>query len=514
MLGCHHRRERAELLSIFDVAVQPVAHRRIVRRGQDAAMAQRARPEFERAVDPADNLVGRERIGDFLDHQPASARRNSIFLRDPKQGRFVGFRPPIRMVGHGPVRLAEQDAVGIERRAQRAARIARRGRHEHLPVARSVEDARIGDAVERDPAAQAQIAHSGLALQVGRDPDHHLFQQGLRAGGDVGEALAFRALEVDRLPAFARRPEQVDEVLRIAALDLAEEIEIAKVERKGAVAGRAQQFAHRRDPGRPAIRGQTHHLIFTLVDGEAEIGGHRRVEEPERMREAQLTQHLYLARPVRALMPGADGERRPFAHAIHRDDRGFLRRRGKEGGRRMALVMLDAPHLPHRNAELRGDQPAHPKLLPQHILHRLGITAPRSGPALEHAGQHAIEFERRFLVEDHRVEIVGRQARAIEAPFDRGQREACVILVPRQPLFLHRRDGYAIDHQRGGAVVIMAGDAEDPHRGFSAPATSQPSFSFRRVRCASQAKGGSSRKYWSVRISPAITPAKAVAKRI
>ena len=63
----HDRRERPELLAILDFAIEPIAHFGRVRRGEDAAVAERTRPELESAVHPADDAAGGEIVGDPID---------------------------------------------------------------------------------------------------------------------------------------------------------------------------------------------------------------------------------------------------------------------------------------------------------------------------------------------------------------------------------------------------------------------------------------------------------------
>ena len=67
--GSDNRRERPELLAMLDVAVEPIAHADRVRRGEQTAMAQRARPVLAGAVHPADDAVGGEIGRDPLDER-------------------------------------------------------------------------------------------------------------------------------------------------------------------------------------------------------------------------------------------------------------------------------------------------------------------------------------------------------------------------------------------------------------------------------------------------------------
>src|SRR5262249_60374761 len=66
-LDRRYRRKGPELLAILDVAIEPVAHLDRVRRGQDAAMTERARPELGGAVHPTDAPARGEVAGDQRD---------------------------------------------------------------------------------------------------------------------------------------------------------------------------------------------------------------------------------------------------------------------------------------------------------------------------------------------------------------------------------------------------------------------------------------------------------------
>src|SRR5436305_6141303 len=60
-LGQNDRREGAERLAMFDAAVQNVLHFRLARIGEQAAIAERARPELRAALKPADDfLIGQQ----------------------------------------------------------------------------------------------------------------------------------------------------------------------------------------------------------------------------------------------------------------------------------------------------------------------------------------------------------------------------------------------------------------------------------------------------------------------
>src|SRR2546423_3840421 len=76
-LDRHRRSERPELLAKLDAAVQLVPHRGVARRGQDAAVTERARAELARAIHPADDAPGAQLVRDA---------REQLRLRGPLAG--------------------------------------------------------------------------------------------------------------------------------------------------------------------------------------------------------------------------------------------------------------------------------------------------------------------------------------------------------------------------------------------------------------------------------------------
>ena len=137
---------------------------------------------------------------------------------------------------------------------------------------------------------------------------------------------------------------------------------------------------------------------------------------------------------------------------------------------------------------------------PERVLDRVRKRSPRARKRAQRAGEDPLELQHAALVEDHRVEIRRARARLIEAPLDGAQRKARVVLAPRQPLLLHRRDRHAVDDERGGRVVVVRGDAENLHVRYWLVGESSrragnrlPAGGSRRsARLASHANGGSS----------------------
>ena len=185
----------------------------------------------------------------------------------------------------------------------------------------------------------------------------------------------------------------------------------------------------------------------------------------------------------------------------------------------MGLVMLGKQDLAAGHAKLGGDHSFYPELLPKHILHRLGVGAPRMWKTAQQGGDDAIELKGWPLVEDHAVKLFRFEPGVVKAPFNGGQGKRCIVFASGKTLFLYSRDRHAIDQQRRRGIVIMCRDAKDAHqycpRRFSCfgSMTIQPGRSRRAARLASKANGSSSTKYWIVNTIPAMTPANAIASR-
>ena len=76
-LGQHDRRERPECLPVLDAAVEDVLHFGPAGIGEQAAVAERARPEFGRPLEPADHLlIGEQLCGVAADI--AAAHRSDL----------------------------------------------------------------------------------------------------------------------------------------------------------------------------------------------------------------------------------------------------------------------------------------------------------------------------------------------------------------------------------------------------------------------------------------------------
>src|ERR1700756_1653890 len=77
--------------------------------------------------------------------------------------------------------------------------------------------------------------------------------------------------------------------------------------------------------------------------------------------------------------------------------------------------------------------------------------------------EQPFEFQERLVVEGDAIDIGELCARGLKAIADRVLRKRRVMFLAREALLLSGRDDKAVLDQRGGAVVIERGDAEDAH---------------------------------------------------
>ncbi len=406
-------------------------------------MSERARPELARAVDPPHDpsraqLVrdAREklRLGGVLGGEP-------ILGGETRQLGRLRLGSPEGMVGHLPPGIAEVHPVGVQRGAEGAACVTWSGRHEHALEPALAQDARVRAAVQRHAAAQAQVRQARLGAQRGGEIDQRIFEDPLHGGSDVRAVAPVLGGQVDGFPGLARRAERVEELRGVRASRGEVVVEIRQIEREAAVRRAEQHLPDLRGKRGTAVRREAHHLVLALVDGEPQPGGEGRVEHPERVWEADLAERLDFAAPISAHRPAPEGQRRPLAHSVGRQNRRRTRRRGEEGGCGVGLVVLGEEDLAAGEAQVRGDDPLHPQLLAQRVLHCAREAPPGAREPAQRHGQDALELQHRLLVEHDRVELFRLEPGAIEAPLDGRQREPGVVLPAREPLFLHRADG-------------------------------------------------------------------------
>src|SRR5258705_6191829 len=77
--------------------------------------------------------------------------------------------------------------------------------------------------------------------------------------------------------------------------------------------------------------------------------------------------------------------------------------------------------------------------------------------------QQAIELQKGLVVEGDVIKLPGRDARLPQAVVQGVLRKPMVMLLPREPLFLGRRDDLPVTNNAGCTVVIEGRDTENVH---------------------------------------------------
>ena len=252
----HDRRHGPERLAALD-RVKHLLRASLARVGEEAAVAQRARPVLRAPLEPADHAAA----GHDLGHRaPEVGRPLGLDARAAQlRGHLlVGEGPPERGAGH------RRDVVAgprgqVQRGAQRRPRVARRGLDPDRVERPLVGQARVGDAVERHPAGQRQRALARAVVRPARQVEEHLLQAPLDRAGEV-EVLLAPVLAGD-----ARRERfPVDALGREAARPVG-----------------PHALAEVREEARLAHGGHGHDLVLVRGAVEAEVLGQLLVEQAE-----------------------------------------------------------------------------------------------------------------------------------------------------------------------------------------------------------------------------------------
>ena len=165
--------------------------------------------------------------------------------------------------------LAAHPEVGPQRRAERGAGVTGGGLHPHVVERAAIADLRVHHAVQRDAARHRELPLAGAGGQPVDRLQRRFFQHALQRMRDVA------VMRLDRAAAFARRAEHRNE--------------IAVEDRVASVAVVAHQLAHRVGEHRLAVRRERHHLVLVGRVQEAEVARHAFVQQPERMRQVDLS---------------------------------------------------------------------------------------------------------------------------------------------------------------------------------------------------------------------------------
>src|SRR5262249_3505261 len=161
---------------------------------EEAAIAERARPEFHPPLKPSDDRPARYHPRDA--GQQFFIRQRLEFQTGFEQslGAFLiaEARAPVSVVHLEDASIFQNGVVRQKSRAERTARVAGHWLNED-PLERGfIDDPSIHHRIERDAARQAQVLFRGLFMQPFEQIEYDVFQCLLRAGRDVLVTFIYR----------------------------------------------------------------------------------------------------------------------------------------------------------------------------------------------------------------------------------------------------------------------------------------------------------------------------------
>ncbi len=165
--------------------------------------------------------------------------------------------------------------------------------------------------------------------------EHHLLGHCLDRSGQIHFALGERRF------GLARRGAEQRIEARVGHRQPGAVVEVVQIQPETAVVLDVDELLlDELEILRLAVGGEPHHLVFARVDLEAGVVGEGGIEQPERVGEVDLADDLQSV-----AFAQRQRRRRPFAHAVHRQHRRALERRGEEGAGGMAQVVLGEQQL-------------------------------------------------------------------------------------------------------------------------------------------------------------------------
>ena len=156
----------------------------IARVGEQAAVTEGPRPELAAALEPGDDPVGGELLGDRLgdvvgalvgDRRAVEPGGQLVVVPAAPEGGGRHRRRPVAQLGGD-----------LEGRAQRRAGVARGRLHPDVAKRALAPQPRVGHAVERHAAGERQARLARLLVQPAGEVDEHLLQPALHGRGEVG----------------------------------------------------------------------------------------------------------------------------------------------------------------------------------------------------------------------------------------------------------------------------------------------------------------------------------------
>ena len=322
--------------------------------------------------------------------------------------------------------------IGGERRAERAAGIAR-GRLDpdvlELAVAQHLA---VGDAIERHAAGEAEILGAGLAGERARQAQHDLLGHRLDRGGEIHVALGQQLVGLAR-----RRAEQ--------------RVELVVGHASGRCNSRSIDWSSRNEPSalrsirlsrislrvfRLAVGREPHHLVLAGIDLEAGVVGEGGIEQPERMREVDLLERSSrsLPRPTPTDVVAHSPTPSIVSTAASSNGEGKNARGGVAqvmlGEQQLALPVEVARELPAARRAAAASGTASPQ--PQRHRHAERAKAARREGEI--GFEQPLEFQKRLVVEHDVIDVVQRDARlppGNRRARDAGKPASCFLRVKR-----------------------------------------------------------------------------------
>src|SRR5690606_25128359 len=314
-VGEHHGGDRPELLAALDV-VEPFEVLGAAGVGEQGAVSEGARAVLAAALEPGDDAVAGEFLGDGLGDVVGPVVGDGGAVEPVAQGVVAPAASEVG-AGHGP-RGDPLLRAHVQGAAEGGAGVPGGGLHPQVPVGPAGGQAGVGDAVQGDTAGQGQGVAAGLAVQPVREVQEDLLQDGLGAGGEVGVVL------VPGLVRGARRGESGP---------------VDAVGAEAAVAGGVDVFAQAGQVAGGVAGGERHDHVLLAAAQEGDVLGEFLIEQVEGVGQGLGGEGGQFAVAVAAGQVGGG-----LPAAVEDEDRAVGVGGGGSGGRGVGAVVRDEDH--------------------------------------------------------------------------------------------------------------------------------------------------------------------------
>ena len=349
--------------------------------------------------------------------------------------------------------------IGRQCRPQRAAGIAGRGLNPNLVEIALAQQLSIGHAVERHAACKTEVAHARLSCQMAGHAGHDDFRDILDRSRQIHVALG------QKLVRLACRAAEERIELRIGHAQSGTVVEIAHVQTERPVFLDINQvFEDQLAELGLAVGRKAHDLVLAGIDLEPGVVREGRIEQTQGVGKTDLA---FDADPASVSDAGRGGG--PLPNAVHRQDDRLVEGRWIKGTGGMAEMMLGEQKLRSPVgirvdlAQVLEKQPLQEQLFLQPQRHGLEEGAEATRREHQIGLDQPLELDERLFVEHDMIDVGWPNTCLIEAVPEGLCRKGVIMLLAREALFLGGRDNAAVFDQRGRAVVIEAGHANDTH---------------------------------------------------